>query len=121
LLAQGPLDVVIDQLALQGVAAEQVGGEEADLGIRRCITPGVFAREALVGLDSDDVALALALRTGLVDAVEPVIVDAQILRLGAVLVDAHPRDPRSPAHGHLPFRPVSSTRAAGIHAARSEE
>ena len=78
-LAQGASDFGVDQLALEGAAADQKVGKGGDGREFGATAAGVLADDALVGLDAQDIALALHAVARLIDDIEAVVVFAEIL------------------------------------------
>ena len=86
-LAQGAAHVRVDAFALEGAAADQVVFEAGRVENSAALPPAIFAGDALVGEDADDVAAAVTRTAGLVDQVEAVVVLAHVGERVLVLMD----------------------------------
>ena len=86
-LTQGASDFGVDELALEGAAADQKVGEGGQGGVFSAAAAGVFADDSLVGFDAEDAALGLDAVARFIDEVEAVVVFAEVFSFALVGMD----------------------------------
>ena len=98
MLAQRPLEVVVDAFALQRDATKQILGQHADLSVRGSRATDVLANDPGIGGDGQDVAGVWQTTPGLVNLFETVVVEAQVGHFPAEAVDGDAGDTQRARH-----------------------
>ena len=100
---QSPLHVVVQALTLERVLSDQVRRHLANLRVGVAVPTGMLTRDALAGLDGENMSASLTLRTGQIDRVETVVVASQIRQRVAIFDNRDPGDCQSTSHKHSHF------------------